>query len=69
MLHVVLCKAPKGGFGVGRPQSQGGELDEFVVLLFDDLPVDRPDQDRLQVGVPARLTCAGPVEPLLLEAP
>jgi hypothetical protein len=50
VLHVVLCEAPKGGFGVGRPQSQGGELDEFVLLLL---------VDRLQVGVPALLTCAG----------
>ena len=50
------------------PQPQGGrELDEFVVLLFDDLPVDRAAEDRLKIGVLLRFSLVRPVEPLLAK--
>jgi hypothetical protein len=36
-------------------------------LLFDDLPIDRPGQDRLQVGVLFQLSLVWPVKPLFLD--
>jgi hypothetical protein len=51
VLHVIFCEAPQNRFRVRGPQSQRrGELDEFVVLLFDDFPIDRPSQDRLKTS-------------------
>ena len=33
-----------------KPQRRG-QFDELVVLLFDDLPVDRPGQNCLKIGI------------------
>ena len=50
MLDVIFREAPQDRFGVRCAESQrGGELDEFVVLPFNDLPIDRPSQDWLKV--------------------
>jgi hypothetical protein len=48
----MLGKAPQDRFGVGCPKPQRrGQFDELVVLLFDDLPVDRPGQNCLKIGI------------------
>ena len=52
MLHVVLGEALQDRIGSrGSNPQDGRKLDKLVVLLFDDLPVDRAGQDRLLVGV------------------
>ena len=63
MFAVVACEALEYRFGFGRTQSQGGRiLDHLIVLLAYQLPVDRPPQHRLQVGIRVGLSgrrCAG----------
>jgi hypothetical protein len=62
MLHVVLGETAQDGFSIRSPQAQSSrELDELVVLLFDDLPIDWAGQDRLQIGVFFRRTTLRPI--------
>ncbi len=52
MRRTRTGKAPQDGFRFGRTQLQrGGVLDDFVVLLPNQLPIDGPRQDRFEVGV------------------
>ena len=52
VLHVVLGEAAQDRFRFGRAQAKRrGVLDHLVVLLPDQLPVDRLRQDRLQVRI------------------
>jgi hypothetical protein len=68
MLNVVLGEAPKDRLGIRRPEPQSGsKLDQFIVLLLDNLPIDLPGQDCLQVGVFAGIAIVRPIEPLLFE--
>jgi hypothetical protein len=47
MLYVVLRETPHHRFGVSCPELQrAGQLDQFVGLLLNDLPVD----GRVSVG-------------------
>jgi len=49
------------GLGGSDPQRRG-ELHHLVVLVGDELPVDGPGEDRLEVEVRARLSGPGAVE-------
>jgi len=47
VLRPATRKAPQHLLRFGGPQAQGGGvLDELVVLLGDQIPADRPRQDR-----------------------
>ena len=63
MLHIGAAEAAQDVFGVGGAQFQRSRiLDHLVVLLRDQLPVDRPRQDRRKAEVLGRLVRS--VEPL-----
>src|SRR5260221_3630321 len=66
VLRVMLGKAPQDRFGVrcSEPQRRC-EFDQFVILLFDDLPINSTRQDRLKIGIFRPIL--RPVQSLLLE--
>ena len=68
MAGVVPGKAPQDGLGVCGAQPQGGgEFHHFVILVRDEFPVNRPRENRVQVGIGLSLARVGPVELLVFE--
>jgi hypothetical protein len=60
MLNVAPDEAAQDRLGLGGAEADGRNvLDHLVVLLADQLPVDRPGQNGLQVRVGIRLPDIG----------
>src|SRR5258708_14117027 len=58
MVDTIAGKATQNGFGVGGGEEEaGGHLDHFVILVPDEVPVDRTPEDQLEVGVFFRIAC------------
>src|SRR5579885_3493185 len=52
MLQTRLRKAAQDRLGLCRPQPQRSRiLDHLVVLLGDEVPVDGPRENKLEIGV------------------
>src|SRR6266702_789342 len=52
VLELTMRKALEDGLRICSPQSEGGGvLDHLVVLSADQVPADRPRQDRLEVWI------------------
>ena len=58
MLNVVLGEAAQDRFGIGGSQPKGGcVLDHFIVLLTNQIPINRAGQCGLQMRIVARFSC------------
>jgi len=69
MLHAIASKATQNGFGLCRSEPETcGDLDHFVILLPDEIPVDRTPEDQLEVGVLFRIACLHQREFLPMDA-
>lgn len=63
MLRSGAGEAAQDLLGLGGAQLQrGGELDHLVVLLGDQLPPDRPRQNRVELGQRVGQTWVGKIE-------
>ena len=59
----------RDGLRLRRAQPERGDvLDHLVILLADQLPVDRAREDGGEVGIRAGLAGIGPVQALLADA-
>ena len=68
VLHVLPGEAPQDRLGFCGSQAQCRRvLDDLVVLLPDQLPVDRPRQNQLEILVGIGLAGFRPVQPLRVD--
>src|SRR5450631_2541128 len=65
MLNVISGEPPEDGLGLRGPEAQRrGILDHLIVLLADDIPVDRPGHHRLKVFIETDLAEVRTIKPL-----
>src|SRR5438876_1972679 len=68
MLQSCASEAPQDRLRFGCPQTQGsGIFDHLVILLANEVPVNRTSENQLQVGVGIRITCLWAIQLLRID--